>query len=77
MARRLLILLFAFLAMIVGIEGIHRLVALASAVLPAPTFLDLALIALLPAILWLWWRYASPFGKERGHCLTRSCRKDD
>jgi ribonuclease BN (tRNA processing enzyme) len=34
-------------------------------------------IACLPLIGWLWWRYASPFGKGRGRCLDGACRRDD
>ena len=70
MARRLLILAFAFLAMVVGIEGIRRAVDWWNGVLPAPTYLDYAAMASLPLIGWLWWRYLSPFARGRGQCLA-------
>lgn len=76
-ARRLLILALAFVAMVLGIEGIRRLNDWWNGVLPAPTFLDILLMASLPIIGWLWWRYLSPFGKGRGQCLAGACRRDD
>lgn len=77
MARRLLILALAFAAMVAGIEGIRRLNDWWHGVLPAPTFFDISLMAGLPIIGWLWWRYLSPFGKDRGRCLDGGCRRDD
>ncbi len=76
MARRFLTLVFAFAAMIVGIEGIRRAVDWWQGVLPAPTFLDYALMAGLPLIAWLWWRFLSPFGTNQGNCLVNTCHKD-
>ncbi|MHB1358473.1 MAG: hypothetical protein ACYCWC_02690 [Rhodocyclaceae bacterium] len=75
MGRRFLTLLLAFAAMVVGIEGLRRAVDwwnavavlggdTAGAVPPAPTFIDSVLIACLPLIGWLWWRYLSPFRRE-------------
>ncbi|MDO8959734.1 MAG: hypothetical protein Q7U85_08385 [Rhodocyclaceae bacterium] len=64
MARRFLTLLLAFAAMVVGIEGIRRAVDWWNAALPAPTFIDYVLIASLPLIAWLWWRYLSPFRRS-------------
>ena len=69
MARRLLTLALAFVAMVVGIEGLRRAVDWWNAVLPAPTFLDYALMACLPVIGWLWWHFLSPFARGRGQCL--------
>ncbi len=77
MARRFLTLLFAFAAMVLGIEGIRRAVDWWNAVPPAPTFLDFVLIACLPLLAWLWWRYLSPFGKGRGQCLDGACRREE
>lgn len=77
MARRLLILLAAFAGMVAGIEGIRRAVDWWTGVLPVPTWIDYALIGCLPLIGWLWWRFASPFGRGRGRCLDRSCTPDD
>jgi len=70
--RRFLTLLLAIAAMVVGIEGLRRAIDwwnavrvlggdTAGAVPPAPTFIDYVLIASLPLIAWLWWRYLSPF----------------
>lgn len=77
-ARRLLILTLAFVGMVTGIEGIRRAADWWRGVLPAPTLLDYALMASLPLIAWLWWRYLSPFGKGRGQCLSAgaSCQHD-
>lgn len=69
-ARRFLILICAFATMVAGIEGVRRAVDWWRGVLPAPTFIDYALIACLPIVAWLWWRFASPFGKGRGQCLS-------
>jgi hypothetical protein len=77
MARRFLTLLFAFAAMVLGIEGIRRAVDWWNAVPPAPTFLDFVLIGCLPLFAWLWWRYLSPFGKGRGQCLDGACRREE
>ena len=78
MARQLLTLAFAFLAMVVGIEGLRRAIDWWNGVLPAPTFIDYALMTCLPLIAWLWWRYLSPFAKGRGQCLDGgACRRDE
>jgi hypothetical protein len=77
MARRFLTLLLAFAGMVAGIEGIRRAVAWWNGVLSAPTFLDYFLIGSLPLLLWLWWRYLSPFGKCRGQCLAPTSRDDN
>jgi hypothetical protein len=77
MARRFLTLLFAFAAMVLGIEGIRRAVDWWNAVPPAPTFLDFVLIGCLPLLAWLWWRYLSPFGKGRGQCLDGACHREE
>lgn len=74
MARRILTLLFAFAAMVLGIEGIRRTVDWWHGTLPGP--LDFVLIASLPLVGWLWWRYLSPFGKGRGQCLDGACARD-
>lgn len=76
MVRRLLTLALAFAAMVVGIEGLRRAVDWWRGALPAPTMIDFVLIALLPLVVWLWWRHASPFGKGRGQCLDGACRRD-
>lgn len=75
MARRFLTLLFAFAAMVLGIEGIRRAVDWLNGTPPTP--IDFVLIGSLPLVAWLWWRFASPFGKGRGQCLDGTCRRDD
>lgn len=74
MARRFLTLLFAFAAMVLGIEGIRRAVDWWHGTIPG--VLDFVLIASLPLLAWLWWRYLSPFGKRRGQCLDGACARD-
>lgn len=69
MARRLLTLVAAFLAMIAGIEGLQRAAAWWHGELPAPGGLDLALLLALPIVAALWWRHLSPFACGRGQCL--------
>jgi hypothetical protein len=61
--RRFLTLVLAFAGMVLGIEGIRTAVDWWHGVLPAPTFVDYVLLASLPVIGWLWWRYLSPFRK--------------
>jgi hypothetical protein len=74
MARRFLTLLLAFAGMVLGIEGIRRAVDWWNGVLP--TTFDFVLIACLPLLAWLWWRYLSPFGKGRGQCLDGGCARE-
>ncbi|MCX7896410.1 MAG: hypothetical protein N2441_00865 [Rhodocyclaceae bacterium] len=69
MVRRFLILMLAFVAMVVGLEGIQRLVDLAQGKAPASALDFLWMLAVAP-IVWLWWRFLSPFGKGRGRCLN-------
>lgn len=73
-AKRALTLLFAFAAMVLGIEGLQRAVAWWHGT--PPGLLDFMLIGSLPLVGWLWWRFASPFGKGRGQCLDGACRRD-
>lgn len=75
MARRFLTLLLAFAAMVLGIEGIRRAVDWWNAVPPAPTFIDYVLLASLPLLAWLWWRYLSPFRKACA-CQAPACPAD-
>lgn len=77
MARKLLTLALAFAAMVIGIEGIRRAVDWWNGVLQEPTFADWALLACLPLVAWLWWRYVSPFGKGRGRCRDDACREPE
>ena len=74
LVKRLLTLVLAFAAMVVGIEGIRRTVDWWNGMPPAA--IDFVLIGCLPFIGWLWWRFASPFGKGRGQCLDGACRRE-
>lgn len=74
MGWRILTLFLAFAAMVAGIEGLRRLVAFWQGALSEPTIADVLLLAALPLVLWLWWRFVSPFGKGRGQCLVRTKR---
>jgi hypothetical protein len=74
-ARHFLTLLFAFAAMVVGIEGIRRAVDWLNGMPPTPV--DFVLIGSLPLVAWLWWRFASPFGKGRVQCLDGTCPRND
>lgn len=74
LVKRLLTLVLAFAAMVVGIEGIRRAVDWWHGTPPAA--IDFVLIGCLPFIGWLWWRFASPFGKRRGQCLDGACPHD-
>ena len=76
MARRFLTLLLAFAGMVTGIEGIRRAFAWWHGALSEPTFIDWLLITSLPLIVWLWWRFLSPFGTGRGQCLDGAGPRD-
>lgn len=77
MARRFLILLGAFAAMMAGLEGLRRAVDWWQGVASPSTFADFALLACLPLALFLWWRFLSPFGTGRGQCLAGARREED
>lgn len=60
--------------MVLGIEGIRRAVDWWNGNQPTPV--DFVLIGSLPLVVWLWWRFVSPFGKGRGQCLDGGCPRD-
>lgn len=70
MARRFLTLLLAFAGMVLGIEGIQRLADWWNGNLSSPTLIDALLMAAVPLVAALWWRFLSPFGKKHGQCLA-------
>lgn len=69
--KRLALLALGFAYMVLLIEALRATVNWWNAVPPPPTFLDYALIALLPVLAWIWWRYLSVFNCQR------SCRVPD
>ncbi len=72
--RRLVLLAAGFVYMVALIEAIRAGVAWWRGELLAPGPLDIALVAALPVLVWIWWRYISPFGCAKGACLTQDKR---
>ena len=71
--KRLLLLAAAFGYMVLLIEAIRAAVAWWQGELAQPGWADIALIALLPGLAWIWWRYISPFGRaDCAKCLPPS-----
>ena len=63
----------AFAYMVLLIEAIRAAVAWWQGELAQPGWGDVALIALLPLLVWIWWRYISPFGRpDCAKCLPPS-----
>lgn len=56
-------LVAGFTYMVLLIEAIRAAVAWWKGELTQPDWSDIALIALLPLLVWIWWRYISPFGR--------------
>ena len=62
-----------FTYMVLLIEAIRAAVAWWQGELAQPGWDDIALIALLPLLAWIWWRYISPFGRaDCAKCLPPS-----
>ncbi len=61
--KRLLLLCAGFAYMVLLIEALHAAVAWWKGELAQPGWSDIALIAVLPLLVWIWWRYISPFGQ--------------
>ena len=60
----------AFAYMVLLIEAIRAAVAWWQGELAQPGWGDVVLIALLPLLAWIWWRYISPFGRaDCAKCL--------
>lgn len=68
MMKRILLLAAGFGYMVLLIEAIRAAVAWWQGELAQPGWADIALIALLPVLAWIWWRYISPFGRECPKC---------
>jgi hypothetical protein len=71
--KRAGLLVAAFAYMVLLIEAIRAAVAWWHGELAPPGWSELVLIALLPLLVWIWWRYISPFGRDDcAKCLPPS-----
>ena len=66
--KRIVFLGAGFAYMVLLIEAIRAAVAWWQGELAQPGWGDIALIALLPLLVWIWWRYLSPFGRHCQKC---------
>lgn len=66
--KRLLLLAAGFAYLVLLIEAIRAAVAWWRGELAQPAWDDVALLAALPILLWIWWRYLSPFGRDCPKC---------
>jgi hypothetical protein len=57
---------FGYLVLL--IEAIRAAVAWWKGELAQPGWMDIGLLGLLPALIWIWWRYISPFGQACPKC---------
>ena len=67
--KRIGFLALGFAYMVLLIEALHAAVAWWRDELAQPGWSDIALIALLPLLVWIWWRYISPFGRKCSKCV--------
>ncbi|MDK9703461.1 MAG: hypothetical protein OEL20_09990 [Sulfuritalea sp.] len=61
--KRIALIAAAFGYMVLLIEAIRAAVAWWKGELTQPDWTDIALLAALPVLVWIWWRYISPFGR--------------
>ncbi len=66
--KRILMLGAGFAYLVLLIEAIRAAVAWWKGELAQPGWDDIALLGLLPVLLWIWWRYISPFGQDCPKC---------
>ena len=66
--KRIALLAAGFGYMVLLIEAIHAAVNWWRGELAQPAWSDIALIAALPLLIWIWWRYLSPFGRHCQKC---------
>lgn len=66
--KRMTLLGAGFAYMVLLIEALRAAVAWWHGELTQPGWSDMALIALLPLLVWVWWRYISPFGRDCPKC---------
>ena len=66
--HRIALLAAAFGYMVLLIEAVRAAVAWWRDELAQPGWSDIALIASLPVLIWIWWRHLSPFGRDCEKC---------
>ena len=66
--KRAALLAAGFGYLVLLIESLHAAVAWWHDELAPPGGSDILLIALLPVLIWIWWRYLSPFGRDCQKC---------
>lgn len=66
--KRVAFLVAGFAYMVLLIAALHAAVAWWHDELAQPGWGDMALIAVLPLLVWVWWRYISPFGSVCQKC---------
>jgi ABC-type Fe3+-siderophore transport system permease subunit len=66
--KRAALLAAGFGYMVLLIEALRAAVAWWHGELAQPGWDDIALITLLPVLVWIWWRYISPFGRDCPKC---------
>ena len=66
--KRIALLVAGFAYMVLLIEALRAAVAWWHGEPAQPGWSDIALIAALPALIWIWWRYISPFGRDCPRC---------
>lgn len=57
-----------FAYMVLLIEALRAAVAWWQGELTQPGWTDIALIAALPVLIWIWWHYLSPFRRDCRKC---------
>jgi len=66
--KQVALLAVGFAYMVLLIEAIRAAVSWWQGELAQPGWSDIALIAALPVLVWVWWRYLSPFGRDCQKC---------
>ena len=66
--KRIALLAAGFAYRVLLIEAIRAAVVWWRGELAQPGWDDIALMALLPVLAWIWWRQISPFGRECPKC---------
>ncbi|OHC70277.1 MAG: hypothetical protein A3H93_16305 [Rhodocyclales bacterium RIFCSPLOWO2_02_FULL_63_24] len=66
--KRAALLSAGFVYMVLLIEALRAAVAWWHGELAQPGWSDIALICALPFLIWIWWRYISPFGRDCPKC---------
>ena len=62
-------LLLGFGYMVLLIEALRIGVAWWNGDIEQPGWEEALMLAALPVLAWIWWRYLSPFAPGRGQCL--------